>query len=213
MARAAFRRAAAGPAVLLTAAADGDFAAIQEFLKTRKQDINDADDSGMNALLYALENDHEDVALFLLHHGADRDYGAGAAKTTPLMIACKSLMSGAVERLVSTGAQMDAQETTTGDTALMKAIRAKHAWAACRLIAAGAAIDTVNRKGETAEMLAQQDLNREDRGFVMNALQRRREEAAAAQAAAAERAVIENCVLQRDITPLKVITLRPRGPK
>jgi ankyrin repeat protein len=212
MARAAFRRAA-GAAVLLTAAADGDIAAIQEFLKTRKQDINDTDDSGMNALLYALENEHEDAAALLLHHGADHDYAAGAAKTTPLMIACENLMSGAVERLVIKGAQMDAQETTTGDTALMKAIRAKHGWAACRLIAAGAAIDTANRKGETAEILARQCLSREDFGFVTAALLRRREDAAAAKAEACDRAVAENCVLQHDITPLKVITLRPRPPK
>ncbi|MDP2205458.1 MAG: ankyrin repeat domain-containing protein [Alphaproteobacteria bacterium] len=212
MARAAFRRAA-GSAVLLTAAADGDIAAIQDFLKTRKQDINDTDDSGMNALLYALENDHEDAAALLLHHGADPDYAAGASKTTPLMIACENMMSGAVERLLLKGAQMDAQETTTGDTALMKAIRAKHAWAACRLISAGAAMENTNRKGETAETLARQHLSREDVGFVSAAILHRREEAAAAQAEVHDRTVTENCVLQRDIAPLKVITLRPRTPK
>ncbi|MFN7114922.1 MAG: ankyrin repeat domain-containing protein [Alphaproteobacteria bacterium] len=212
MARAAFRRAA-GAAVLLTAAADGDLSAIHDFVKTRKQDINDTDDSGMNALLYALENEHEDAAALLLHHGADYDYAAGKSKTTPLMIACENLMSGAVERLVIKGAQMDAQETTTGDTALMKAIRAKHGWAACRLITAGAAIDIANQKGETAETLARQHLSAEDVGFVTAALSRRRQEAAAAQAEAQARAVTENCILQRDIAPLKVITLRPRGPK
>lgn len=212
MARAAFRQAA-GNAAFLTAAADGDLAAVQKFLQTRKSEINDTDDSGMNALLYALENDHEDVALFLLHHGADRDYGAGAAKTTPLMIACENLMSGGVERLVTQGARLDAQETTTGDTALMKAIRAKHAWAACRLISAGADTDIANRKGETAEMLAQTCLSREDLGFFTAGIARRRQEAALAQLALRDKAVEENCVLQRDITPLKVITLRPRPPK
>lgn len=215
MARPAFRpaaRRAEAPNELASAAALNDFDEVRRLLPAYKGRLDETDAAGRTALLRALENNNEEIALLLLHHGADRDRAA-ANGVTPLMIACEKRMSGAVERLVTQGARLDAQEKASGDTALMKAVRGAHPWAACRLIDAGADTKQANHAGETAATLAPLYLDGQDLGFFTAALRQAR--TAADEAARAERArvVAENCALPHDITPLKTITLRPRPPK
>ena len=210
MLRGAFKiKAAEPPQALLTAAAYGDLAALHKEIARHKKQIDAVDIAGKNALLYALENGHEEHAALLLHHGARHDV-VTAAGETPLMFACAKMLSGAVEKLLISGAALDAQDDIHGDTALMNAARAGHGWAACRLAAAGAAMDVVNKKGEDAEALAREHLPpKEFASFMAVLVQRRDAEAAAARARLFE----QNCVLQRDIVPLKVVQLHPRRPK
>lgn len=210
-ARAAFNRAGAGDA-LIAAVLDGDFVSVQILLKKSNAGIDAPDDTGTPALVHALKNEYEDIALWLLHRGANRDL-AGAGGETPLMVACDKLMSGVVEKLVTQGAALEARDGALQETALFKAIRAKHAWAACRLIEAGADAACTNRKGETPEDLAQVHLSAEDYGFVSAAIARQRAAAASARQAAEQKQTAARCTLQRDIAPLKPLCVhrRPHG--
>jgi ankyrin repeat protein len=200
--------------ILLQAAWDGDAPAVTAFLQAQgTARIDDTDGDGQCALSCAFANDHEDMVLLLLHHGADRNRPFGATKITPLMAACEKRMSCAIEKLVTLGVQIDAQQPLSGDTALIKAVRAQDGWAACRLISAGADAARANTKGETAENLAAQCLSDKDLGFFTALLAHQREEAVRAWQAAQQRVRDESCMLQQDIAPLKPLTLRPRPPK
>lgn len=213
MARAAFNGLKA-PQELMVAATHGDITGMREALEKKHQRnaIDVPDVSGMNALLYALDNSQEAAAALLLHHGADADCHNNNG-TTALMLACEKRLSGATEKLLKAeGIRLDAQEKDSGDTALLKALRENHPWAACRLLEAGANYDIANHKGETAEQLARRHLGPRDYTLFTDMLAQLRQSAADAAAAARRKERQTACTLQRDIKIAPVIQLRPRRP-
>lgn len=215
MARRAFSGASAAPQPLLTAAAYGDIPALQKELEKKnvRSNINTPDGAAMTALLYATQNGFEDAAAFLMHHGATPNC-ANNLGATPLMYACEKRLSGAVEKMLTIGVDnINAQETSSGDTALMKALRQDHGWAACRLLELGARIDMTNKAGETAAGIALECLNPRDYARFADIIMRQQNERDAAAKAAHDKAVREASTLQRDIRIAPVLHIRPRTPK
>lgn len=202
------------PQELMAPAVHGDIEAMKNALdkKAVRAAIDVADASGNNALLYALENGHEAAAALLLHHGANADCKNNKG-TTALMMACENRLSGVTEKLLGAATHdLDAQETASGDTALLKSLRVNHPWAACRLLEKGARFDIKNNKGESAETLAQQHLSPRDYQLFMTMMTGIRDKARAAAAAAEHTAQQTACTLQRDIKAAPVIQIRPRRP-
>ncbi len=215
MARRAFSGASAAPQPLLTAAAYGDIPALQKELekKSVRNNINTPDGAAMTALLYATQNGFEEAAALLMHHGATPNC-ANNLGTTPLMYACEKSLSGAVEKMLKMGVDnINAQEISSGDTALMKALREDHGWAACRLLELSARTDVVNKTGETAAGIALECLNPRDYARFTDIMMRLQRERDAAAKAAHDKAVREASTLQRDIRIAPVLHIRPRTPK
>ena len=215
MARRAFFGASAPPQPLLTAACYGDIPALQKELEKKhvRNSINLADGAAMTALLYATQNGYEDAAALLMHHGATPNC-ANNLGTTPLMYACEKLLGGAVEKMLTIGVDdINAQETSSGDTAIMKALRQDNGWAACRLLDLGARMDIVNKNGETAAGIALECLNPRDYAKFSDIVQRQTRAREAAAKAAHDKAMREASTLQRDIRTAPVLHIRPRPPK
>ncbi|MDY0008596.1 MAG: ankyrin repeat domain-containing protein [Bdellovibrionales bacterium] len=203
---------ATDPHPLRSAAAYADMPALQKQIEKNKKNLDAADMAGMTALLYAVQNGHEEAAVLLMFHGAKADVKNQSGQT-PLMFACENCLSGATEKILQQNVPLDTQDVISGDTALIKACRAGHGWAACRLVAAGADMDAENKKGETAEMLARENLDARDFILFTGAVRTQRNAAADAAAAEARRAQDAATTLQRDIIPLNVVKLHPRRPK
>lgn len=215
MARRAFTGASAPPQPLLTAACYGDLEALRKQLEKKhvRNSINAADGAAMTALLYAVQNGYEEAAALLMHHGATPNC-ANNLGTTPLMYACEKRLSGAVEKMLKAGVDdINAQETSSGETALMKALRADHGWAACRLLDMGAKTDVASKRGETASSIALECLNPQDYARFVDIMAKHQRTRDNAAKAAHEKAVREASTLQRDIRTAPVLQIRPRHPK
>lgn len=215
MAKRAFFGASAPPQPLLTAACYGDMPALQKELEKKhvRNSINLPDGAAMTALLYATQNGYEEAAALLMHHGATPNC-ANNLGTTPLMYACEKSLSGAVEKMLTIGVNdIDARETSSGDTAMMKALREDHGWAACRLLQLGAKMDVTNNKGETPASLALECMNPRDYGMFINIAAEQMRARDAAAKAAHDKEVREASTLQRDIRTGPVLHIRPRTPK
>ena len=133
---------------LHTAAAKGN-AAIVDLLMAAGADVNATCPYTMNvdrelydgthtALLLALRNDHEDVAVQLLDRGADPDAEDALDRARPIHEAAKRGFARAVDRLIGRGADLGAREGYQAKSALVEAVQAGHAAVALRLLGAGA---------------------------------------------------------------------------
>jgi uncharacterized protein len=89
-------------------------------------------------LLLALRNDHEEMALLLLEHGANPDVADAFDGTGPIHEAAKRGFARVVDRLIDLRADLRTCEGYSGKSAVRVAIDGKHTAVALRLLAAGA---------------------------------------------------------------------------
>lgn len=198
--------------LLFKAAADNDFQTIADLVAKGHIDINAKNKNGRTPLILAMENNNSEAALMLIHHKADITAILPSRNLQPLAIACAKGMTEVIERLVTVGAPLDTQVPLDGETALMKAIQRGDGWAACRLAGAGADTDTIaNSNGKTAWHLAHEYLEAEDYNFFKGIVEKQRLQRAENTARELAENVRDATVLQRDIKPLKRLTLRHKG--
>lgn len=196
---------------LFKAAAENDFQAIADLVAKGTIDIHSKNDRQRTPLIVALENKNSEAALMLIHHKSDVTATLPSSGRQPLAIACAAGMQEVVERLVTLGAPLDAQDTD-GETAIMKAIRQGDGWAACRLVSAGADTDTLrNKDGKTAWHLAHEYLDADDYNFFKGIVEKQRQLRAENTARELAENISDATVLKREIQPLKRLSFRPKG--
>jgi ankyrin repeat protein len=132
-----------------SAAEKGDLTKVKELLKQDPALVSARDKMGKTPLHLAAENDHKDVAEFLLANGADINAKDSNGGFTPLDLA----LSGArykemVEFLLAKGADANAT-SNQGLTPLMEAAMRGQRDAADLLLAKGANVNAVDSKGNT----------------------------------------------------------------
>jgi hypothetical protein len=210
------KRDADGVTLLMEAARQGEYKRLQQCLD-EGSDINAVDYAGNNALMHALLNKEDTIAVILISR--DIDAGKPALNgSTPLLEACAAQMPEVIERLLKKKVPLDAQNKH-GSTALMTACAFGDGWAACRLVEEGADFDMLkNEKGLTALDTAHVGLRGRDLLLFERIVEKRREQIKIAEARAqAERERISNenirneTVLQRDVKTLKRVVFRPKA--
>ena len=196
---------------LFKAAAENDFQTIADIMANGTADIDAKDKSGRTPLIIALENKNSEAALMLIHHKADVTAVLPPAHYQPLALACAKGMTEVIERLVTVCAPLDAQAPLDGETALMKAIKRGDGWAACRLAGAGADTDTItSHEGKTAWHLAHEYLDAADFNFFKGLVEKQRRLRADKAVQELAENIRDATVLQKDIAPLKRLSLRPK---
>jgi ankyrin repeat protein len=149
---AALGTAAADEARLLTAAREGDTAALRELLR-RGADVNISGPDGTTPLHWAIQRDDLESADLLIRAGA-RVRAANRYGVPPLVLACINGSTTLVERLLKAGADPNTT-LPEGETALMTAARTGAVGPVELLIARGANVNASERwKGQTALMWA-----------------------------------------------------------
>jgi ankyrin repeat protein len=117
-----------------------DDAEIVELLIRAGADVNAANDVGMSPLIMACTSGQGSIVERLLRAGA-RPNGALASGETPLMRAARVGNTAAVDALLASGAEVNAQETTRRQTALMWAVANRQPMVVKALLAAGADVN------------------------------------------------------------------------
>jgi ankyrin repeat protein len=130
--------AAPSPEVLLTAARDGDTAAVEAALKAGA-DANAAEPDGTRALHYAVDRNDQRATRMLIARGADVRAATNLA-VTPLLLACSHGNLEITQLLLAAGADPNVRDIA-GETALMTAARAGNAGVIRALLKAGAERD------------------------------------------------------------------------
>jgi ankyrin repeat protein len=102
---------------LMRAALEGQTERLKILLKSGAVDINERDNEGRTALMFAVTNMHKESVNVLLESGADVNLKANDGSTA-LMLAASSGVSEIVRALLSKGADVTAKFTGTGKTAL-----------------------------------------------------------------------------------------------
>jgi hypothetical protein len=119
--------------------------------------VNHPDQFGRTALYYAVFEGHEDMATFMLAHGASADTVDTYGKT-PFMRACSKGLLGVVQRAVQ---QLPAlrlnHQDQFGETALHYAVNSDQGEVAKVLVYAGADPDIMRNDGRTPCMIAEED--------------------------------------------------------
>lgn len=138
---------------LIKAVKDQDYNEVRtQMLKCRCPNARNADD--VPVLLIAAQGNSTQIVSFLIDSGANPNIADRAKKTTALMeFASRGNLDG-VALLLSKGADADAGDST-GQTALMMAVRTRQTRVIRALLDAGATVDIANYRGETAVDIAQ----------------------------------------------------------
>ncbi len=119
-------------------------------------DVEAPNDYGVTPFALAARQGHADLLRRLLGIGVDPDDPRHAvnAGETPLLAAARSGQVEAVDVLLDAGANVDAQETWNGQSALMWAAAEGHAAVVARLIERGADINVRSNSGASALLFA-----------------------------------------------------------
>lgn len=139
---------------LLSAACQGDRVAIENLLD-RGADIEAKDNYGCTPLLWAVCNDHTDVALFLMDHGADSTVKDNRGNT-PLHFAAYRGLANIVQLLIAQGADIETKNID-GRTPLLRAVNNGHEEVALLLMDRGADSTVKDNIENTLLHLAAQD--------------------------------------------------------
>jgi ankyrin repeat protein len=109
---------------LLQASYNGNFEEIRELVEAGVN-VNCESNYRNTPLYYASINNHTEIALFLLKHGAKPDTKGGSHADTPLINAVAFNNKTLVEQLIEVGANINLQNDS-GRTALIVAVRKKN---------------------------------------------------------------------------------------
>lgn len=138
---------------LSLAAEHGDLPGIQQQLN-EGADIRAKDDTGLDALSYAVVNEHPEVVQYLLIRGADANTTT-VSGITPMIIAATVGDLAIVQTLHQHGAAVN-QATRDGITPLMAAVASDNWQTAELLLAYGADPCIIDRNSLTARQTADQ---------------------------------------------------------
>jgi uncharacterized protein len=145
--------AAAGAAPVADAARQRDHSAVRALLK-QGGDVNAAEGDGMTALHWAASNNDVDLAVMLIHAGANLRAATRINGYTPLLTAAKAGHAPVIKALLERGADAKAA-SSAGTTPLMLAAAAGSVDAVNALIDAGADPNAKeSARGQTALMFA-----------------------------------------------------------
>lgn len=144
-----------GATALHWAAHRGD-AALAAALIRAGADVDAINDHGVTPLAAAARNGNAEIIGLLLAAGVDPDDPRQAVKAgeTPVMLAARAGRPDAVRLLADAGADVNAQETWNGQSALMWAAAEGHAAVVETLIALGADIRARSNAGTTPLLFA-----------------------------------------------------------
>jgi ankyrin repeat protein len=146
-----YGEAAAETSPLITAARNGDLAAVRALVQ-KKADVKAAEGDGATALHWASYHDQLEIANVLLGAGADAN-AANDLGATPLWLAAQNGSAAMTRRLLQAGANPN-KALLAGETPLMVAARAGSAEVVELLAAKGANVNTRATRGQTALMWA-----------------------------------------------------------
>jgi ankyrin repeat protein len=141
--------AVAGP--LADAAMRGDYAQVRELLNAQT-DANEPQVDGTTALHWAVQRDDLAMAQLLLDAGAAPDR-ANRTEARPLQLAALNGSAELLTLLLAAGADPNAEQTSTGDTALMIAARTGVPAAVEVLLDHGANLDARESWGGTTALM------------------------------------------------------------
>src|SRR5262245_29834034 len=148
---------AAAPPPIVTAAKNGDAAAVRALI-ARHADVNAAEADGTTALLWAVQHNDSDMAGALLTAKANAN-AANRYGIAPLAVACTNGNAAIIEKLLRAGADANAT-TREGETPLMIAARTGRVDAVKTLLVHGADANAKERlRGQTALMWAAAENN------------------------------------------------------
>lgn len=141
-------------AAFLEMAYNGNLAAVREFVsKGTPVDSTIADNS--TALMWAAFNGHTAVAAYLLEQGATVDVKDANGRTA-LLYASSGPYPDTVGLLLRNGADVNVQGKAEGFTALMMAASEGQMEVARVLLLHGAAVDLIDKDGDTAKKFARE---------------------------------------------------------
>ena len=141
-------------AAFLEMAYNGNLAAVQEFV-SKGTPVDSTVDDKSTALMWAAFNGHTAVAAYLLERGATVN-AKDINGRTALLYASSGPYAETVGLLLRSGADVNIQGKTEGFTALMMAASEGHLEVARVLLLNGAAVDTIDRDGDTAKKFARE---------------------------------------------------------
>jgi hypothetical protein len=141
-------------AAFLEMAFNGNLAAVQEFV-SKGTPVNSTVDDKSTALMWATFNGHTAVAAYLLEQGATVN-AKDINGRTALLYASSGPYAETVGLLLRNGADVNIQGKTEGFTALMMAASEGNLEVARVLLINGAAVDTIDRDGDTAKKFARE---------------------------------------------------------
>ncbi len=139
---------------LMFAAQKGSLKTVKELLKETLTSLNVQDENGASALMIAIENNHFDIAMFLLKKGPLINLQTTSNKDTALTIATRNNKLAIVTKLLENGADINHQTTSNQDTALTIATRNNLFEMVKLLLNKGADINHQATSGTTALMIA-----------------------------------------------------------
>ena len=141
-------------AAFLEMAFKGNLAAVQEFV-SKGTPVDSIVDDKSTALMWAAFNGHTAVAAYLLEKGATVNLKDINGRTA-LLYSSSGPYPETVGLLLRNGADVNVQGKTEGFTALMMAAAEGHMEVARVLLLNGAAVDTIDRDGDTAKKFARE---------------------------------------------------------
>lgn len=141
-------------AAFLEMAYNGNLRAVQEFV-TKGTPVDSTVDDKSTALMWAAFNGHTAVAAYLLEKGATVD-AKDINGRTALLYASSGPYPETVGLLLRKGADVNVQGKTEGFTALMMAASEGYLDVTRVLLLNGAAVDTIDRDGDTAKKFAKE---------------------------------------------------------
>jgi ankyrin repeat protein len=138
----------------LEMAFNGNLAAVQQFV-SKGTPVNSTIDDKSTALMWAAFNGHTAVAAYLLERGATVDLKDINGRTA-LLYASSGPYPATVGLLLRNGADVNVQGKAEGFTALMMAASEGLLEVARVLLFNGAAVDIIDRDGDTAKKFARE---------------------------------------------------------
>jgi ankyrin repeat protein len=141
-------------AAFIEMAYNGNLNAIKEFV-TKGTPVDSTVDDQSTALMWATFNGHTAVAAYLLENDATVD-AKDINGRTALLYASSGPYPETVGLLLRHGTDVNAQGKTEGFTALMMAASEGYLDVARVLLLNGAAVDTIDRDGDTAKKFAKE---------------------------------------------------------
>lgn len=140
------------PGALVKAAQEENLELIKDLI-SQGTDINEQDDAGFTALIWASWMGYVDIVKFLVDKGADVNK-ADHDGSTPLIHASWWGYPDIIQVLLDKGAVLDERSRDDGCTALMEAARHGHREIVQLFVSRGAVLDIRDKYGLTARELA-----------------------------------------------------------
>lgn len=151
-----------------------ELTSVKNLLRTKKIDLNESNEFGCTALLFAISLRKIEIVKYLLDEGASINL-ADSVGRTPLMVAARTRNIELVKLLLNSGSEINARKhgglNEAGETAIFSAAQIKDNQPIIKLlIENGAKLDIKNELGLTAFDLAKFYNNNNNADTIQNAM-------------------------------------------